>query len=439
MLRIAIWPTAPLARFLPVAVALLLAPGCWNSESTFQQQVLSCANLEGAKRSSLPKLAETARIIEAGGGSPTRLTTPPGDDATNAAAGVAKAMTDSTRLRLLPQLEALTRPQGDVLLEERLTLMRGVMKKEKKLFAAVQEAAARPRCASGVRFEQGFFDRYGFLDDAAVAARLHMVAAYVAQQDNNPEGCLLQTSSAAKWIQWLAQEHRLEARLLATQLRSEWFELIQSIAGRSVETAALESLYVSLRSQLDNWPPDRNAFVGDRAMTMHAYEAIRLGMRDRVITSKEEKLLKESGVIDVVASMDVPGIDRDEMTYLETIGEVIDACDKPYYQRVERLAPLFDRTATGNAGWQAAPMATRLFLAGVPEALERVARDRALAEGWALAIAKAGQFDLPPYRTNPLNGKPYEAERSAEGVTLKLGDIEAADPFVKIPTTLSGR
>lgn len=431
----------PPAYYFLLLVLLSLAPlltGCRGSNADLPERVLKCAQLEGAKSSKLPELVEAVQQIERRQAGPLHLSRPAKGPDLNAAARLAEVFSDADRLRLFSPLRTLVTPGAEDDSEAQLAMMRKLLEDEQEILAAVNQAVELPDCSSGVRFDLGFFDRYKFLDDAAIATRLHLTAAVVAFADEERPLGMRQAAWASQWIGWLAKEQRLEARLLAAQLRREWFELVRSVVSHSATREELSTFFTALRQQLNEWPPDRATFVGDRAITLHAYEAVRAGMADRVITIDEKKALKKANWLEKTKTIDGPSLDRDELIYLGVMQEVIDACSDPYYQRVERLAPLFEDHAIGSERSEQAPYATRLFLPGVAEALEWIARDRALTEAWALAIASAAPFDIPPYRISPLNGRAYEAERLGDGVLLKLGDLESPDPFVVKPRDGSG-
>lgn len=418
---------------------LLGAGACSSRSSDLADRLERAAKLEGAKASKLPDLAQAAEQIDASGVGPAGLTVPPGSAETNAAAALNRVLTDADRLKLIPQLEELSTPIDSSYSPAQVQAIRELLKARRSLVKSLEAATALPRCASGVRLDQGFFDRYAFLDDATIAVRMHMIQAAAQLDKRDVSQAIDQAIMAARWIQWLSAERRLDGRLLAASLRGEWFRLLQAITATSVTVDQLQLLFTELRSQLDRWPPDRDSLVGDRAVTMHAYETLRLGLVDRVLTIDEKKRLKEAGLLEKVEAMDNASIDQDELLYLQTMQRIIDVSDQPYFERFEQLVPLFDSLRLGDDTSTAAPLATWLFLPGMPGALEQMARDRALTEGWALVVASAADFDLPPYRVSPLTGGVYQATRDPGGVTMRMNDPQADDPFVKTSGVISGR
>ncbi|TWT73729.1 hypothetical protein Pla123a_36220 [Posidoniimonas polymericola] len=418
-----------------LATALVLA-GCGPAEPDLETKVLRAAKLEGAARSDLPELAAAIAAIRTNEATPTDLSAPPPEPAVNAAAVLADKLTDADRLRVMPQLDELLRFERGVPSTEQLQAAHRLLRDESELLELCNRAAELPRCGSGVRFERGFFDRFGMLDDATLAARMHLLAAHVAMHDGERTAMLDQLRHATQWIQWLAREPRLEARVQAAWLRLQWFAAVSLALDRPAPERDYVAVFDQIRAQLRAWPPDRDALVGDRALTLHAYESIRLGMIDRVITGDEKKQLERDGWLAKVKAMDQRSLDQDELFYLRAMNEIIDLSDKPYHQRVEPLSEVLARTrpdADVDDAQPLPPLATRLFLIGLGDAIELIARDRALAEGWLLTVASAAGFDMPPYRTNPLNNRPYEATRDADGVVMQLNDLSVPNPRVAIP------
>ncbi|TWT36699.1 hypothetical protein KOR34_16390 [Posidoniimonas corsicana] len=426
-------PPLSAAWLCPLAAACCLALGCGRSGEDLESKVLRAANLEGARRSSLPELVDLVTQIENSHEAPADLSADPVPDDVNAAAVLASELTDAVRLRMLPQLEVLLTFERGRPSDEQLATAADLLRDEAPLVDLVRQASAKPRCASGVRFERGFFDRYRLLDDATLAARLHLVAAHVALADGDRTAMLDELGLAAKWINWLAQERRLEPRLLAAQLRRQWFAAVAVALAKPAPNRDYVAVFDQLRGQLRTWPSDRDALVGDRAITLHAYEAIRLGLLDRVITIDEKKKLSKDGRLDELRAMDQSAIDQDELTYLKTMTALVDLADDPYHRRVEEMSAVLAQAAPDSPAAARAPLATGLFLVGVGDAIEALARDRAITEGWLLTLASAADFDLPPYRISPLTGRPYEAARDAQGVVMQLNDLSAPNPRVAAP------
>lgn len=425
-------------RALASLLALLGCLSCGAPTDDLSEKVARFARLSGAKESPTPGLADAVRQIEAAGEGPQQLVRPPATDG-NAATALAKALDDATRLELLPQLEELAWPAGGEYSARQVALARELLAKRGALLDEVTDAGRAPRCEFDVRHDLGYFGKLAFLDDVAVAARLHMLAALVALRDDQGPAACDHLESAARWLGSLAEERRIEARLLAAQLRGEWLRVVSEAVTRPATLAEAQRLYAVLAGWLRAWPPDRRALVGDRAVTLHAYEAIRAGMLENILTTEEQHSLGDQGVLSAMRAMDDAAIDSDELAYLRAMETIIASSDQPLFQRADGLRTLFDRFEPGGEGARAAPLAAHLFLKDLPRALERMARDRARCEAWAIAIAAAAGFDMPPYAANPVNGDDYQVHRQTSALRVIAGDGEMIDPFVPRPVDgLSG-
>ena len=406
--------------------------GC-GSGSQVEDKILRCADLTGAGTSdNQPLQAEAKRILQAGQ-APRDLVRPLPKPETNAAAQLADCLTDGARLRLVPRLRELMADQQYPLEPAQLADILEVLKDTKPLRSRIAEAEKAPNCVFDARHDLGFFGRMRFLDDAAIACRLHLIAAAPFVVQGQMATACDELDIALTWIDRLASVRRVEARLLAGQLRGQALVVVEGIAGgAAARPADLLRLNGLMRRSLAAWPNDADSLVGDRAVTMHAYEAVRVGLLDRVMTTDEKNAFKKQGVVERLNNLSPAQIDRDELTYLDAMRALIDSADQPYHARAEQVDDLRQQFDPAGERADAAPLATLLFFPGTPDAIREMARDRALAEAWAIALATAGGFDLPPYEINPVTGKPYEVERLPGALIVRLGDPQLRDPYARI-------
>lgn len=412
-----------------VAVALL---GCGSDRKQMQDKVLRYAELPGARASDYGSLTNEIAEIESAGATPLDLqeevagSGAAGIGATNSAEILSSLFTDESRLRLVPRLAELVPRDEFQFSPKQLADVREVMIATARMWPKLAEAAASPLCRFDVRFDHGFFGKMRFLDDVTIASRLHLLAAAPALADDRQATALTEIENALRWAERLSRVKRIEARLLAVQLRGEALLAVEAVASDpATQRADLQKLYEIFREQLSRWPNPSGALIGDRAITMHAYEAIRDGQLDRLITKEEKTLLGKQGLLEPLLSISGPSIDRDEAAYLSGMQVLIDAAGSPLSESSSAIADELARfDPAGGSRAAEAPLATHLFLPGVGTALREIARDRAVCEGWAIALATAAGLDLPPYRINPLTGKPYEIDRQPGWIAIRFGDAE---------------
>lgn len=394
---------------LLLATGLLLVGGCGGDP--LERKVLGFAVPTGALSSENAELVRRVRSIEQAGGLASQLDAPPGNTGDNAAVAIFEAYSDPLHLRLVPIVEELL--AEDASPEERATFL----ETHKQLINKTAAAADLPRVRFDVGHRYGFFARMSYLNDASLAARMLLLRARHAGSDSSQSG-FADLLRALRLGHELGKVQRVEARVLAERLRDESLSVAAEYfgAGRLGRFEA-EQLYGRLRDQLADWPADRRALVGERATVIHAYEAIRGGMIERLLTIDERKRLKADGQLARVRAAAPADIDADEARYLNAIGKLLAVAKEPYHERLPAIQEAFEAVAVAP-GLFAGP----LFLQDLPQAIRAAAMDRARVEAWTLTLAAVAELKPPPFRTSPLTGHPYEAERDTDEVAVTFGD-----------------
>lgn len=418
--------------------ALLLAPaislliGCGDPDDALRQKILRAAELPGALSSDLePLRLEVLRIEEAGQTPKLLAPREPAPDE-NAAAILASALSDDARLRLVPKLSDLF-PAGPFEFEpSELQRIREAVRGMHFIRQAIDRADAAPLCVFAIENELGYFAGMRFLDDAAIAAQVHVLSTAPLIAEGDIRSACDEVEAALRWAERLSRVDRIEARLLAGQLRGKALVVVEALAKNpKLQRADIERLYTMLRRALDAWPSDAASLLGDRAITMHTYELVRAGLFDNVVTTEERQTLKERRLLEPMQAMTASLIDADELAYLRAMGALIEAAEAHYHERAELIASAlapFDPDAARSAE---TPLATHLFLPGIDRAMKEMARDRSITEAWALALAAVGDIDLPPYKRNPLIGVEYEIDRLPGGLVVQTGDPELRAPYAR--------
>ncbi|MEM9184885.1 MAG: hypothetical protein AAGB00_00140 [Planctomycetota bacterium] len=421
---------------------LLLVAGCAGDDPTVA--IRDMAALPAASATGSTALRGEVDRIEQAGHTPLGLMPPLPDPGDNGAAIFSNAMGDALRKQMVTKLLALTpkeRFEFDIV---QLEKVRKAMQTGWSIRQQLDKADAAPAFAFQVAYDLGFFGKMRFLDDAAVACRLHALAAAPALANGEIETALDELELAMRWADRLAQVKRVEARLLAAQLRGMCLSIVESMAGAEAgrpgsllpprftpQLADTERMYALVRRSLADWPDDAGPLIGDRAVVMHSYEAIRQGMFDRLVTVAERAQLQRLGRLDRMTRMPPAEIDADELAYLEAMAKLIAMAGRPHYERASAVQEALAPFEPGGANADRAPLAAQLFLPGLGYAVREMARDRAVCEGWAIALAAAGGLDLPPFKVNPATGVEYEVERTPDRLIVRLGDDEVRDPVVK--------
>jgi len=196
---------------------------------------------------------------------------------------------------------------------------------------------------------------------------------------------------------------------------AQWADHARTPVGLLGQAAAL------FEAQLDHWPNDRVAWIGDRALALHAYEMIRQGQLALLLTPDERQRFDREGVLAGLQQRLQTHVDQDERFYLRSMRELIESCRQPYYQRRQRLTRLRKRLQAERNTSSFPFAAGRLFLAGVDQAMALQATDRTRMEVWALALALSADLPRPAYHSSPLTGVTYLVDVGTRQVRVVSG------------------
>lgn len=271
-----------------------------------------------------------------------------------------------------------------------------------------REGLRRPRCDFGIAFEAGFLADVKFIDVAWICARLEAYRAAEALEDDDLGEAIESLRSMLRLASCLGGEKHAEARLEAAFLRTRAFAVLQTIVeeprlGRS----HLETLLAMVQDQLRSWPSDANAWIGDRAAGMHAYEMVRDGVLSDLLTPEElVKFTKQRGFVERTRSAK-DNADKDELFYLETMWKIIEGCKRPHHLRAAMLEAVAAELQRLQDSSDYPLVAAELLLPGVGRGLAIEAQDRANWEAWGLALVLAAGRAMPPDDVNPFSGERY--------------------------------
>jgi len=351
---------------------------------------------------------ELARIVEEGG-TPEQLT--PADDAESLGAALLALFPEDRLPRLVARSEELMPPAefrfDPVGLQHAIAFRR----KHDRQRLEAREALQRPQRRLGIRLVGGFAADTSVIDAVRLCARLEAFQAAEQLDEGDLDGALDAVGRMLAFAERLGAKKHLDARLHAAYLRAETMAVMHALVTHHSATGEhLQALLQTVQGQLHTWPDDAGAWIGERAIGLHAYELVRDGALPALLTEEEIEDFKREGDLRLIAAAAQRHADDDQLYYLETMRQVIRACEKPYHTR----RPLFDSIEDELQQRWGSPeyplVAGRLLLKDVAAGQTLQARDRANVEAWALALAAAtGQ--TVPQPINPLTGKRYQLTR----------------------------
>jgi hypothetical protein len=189
-------------------------------------------------------------------------------------------------------------------------------------------------------------------------------------------------------------------------------------------------------TMLADWPPDADAWIGERAQGLHTYELIRDGYLLSVLSYREIRDLRDEVGIATLGETVAKTIDSDQLFYLRRMRTVIDCCERPYWQRRATLNEL-DKQMEQRRKTTAYPfVADQILDVDIQRGQRLQALDLARCQAWHLALATATGDDPESLGNNPLTGKAYEIKRDGESVSVDGVRPEGGAPEMPIRVRL---
>ncbi len=289
-----------------------------------------------------------------------------------------------------------------------------------------------------IALTKGLMADLTILDHACLAHRLEGLAAADTLYAGHLESAFVPLRYMLCIDARLAAVKHAAARLTAARLRGESLHVVAAIVQHPQCTLRLQrELLAMLQSQLDAWPSDAGAWIGDRALGLHAYEMVRSGQLLSILTEKEIEELQKHKDLEAFVSAVMMSVDDDERFYLDAMRRVVRSCSSPYYQRISVMNEINDQ-AEALADTPRFPLfATRVLLGNLAAGQRAQALDRARCEAWVIALRTAVGNPVEPMWTNPITGKPYELTRDYDAIHVKGILGKSGEESVTVPAPLS--
>jgi len=432
-----------LAVSILVVLGVLAGTGCRRrptAEDSRQEIAEAFGQLPGLTETPHPKLRdELARIVEEGA-TPELLARCDIPEEENVARGLAGLFDPSEIPSILDASSAIF-PAGPFVLNpadlERAIAFRRQHEVERR---RAREALARPSCKFPIQYEAGFAADVAFIDVVRICARLEAFHAAESLAGGDVAAAIESLGYMLRLAACLAAEKHTTARLQAAFLRAEALAVLQAVVGHpeisrpKITREQLGRLCAMLQEQLKAWPPDAGAWIGDRALGMHAYELVRAGRLTDLLTVEEATQFADEGILRELPAAAQRTASWDELYYLEAMRKIIDACTRPYHERTAVFAAVREDLHEKRNSDGFPVVAGRLLLVDIEKGHAIQARDRADCEAWTLALALASGKEPPPYQINPLTGREYEVARK-EGLVMVSG-VGPGDEGITLPVVV---
>ena len=337
-------PDVGLMRYAALIVALsgVLAGGCNGQPEEGATQQLGSndyGTLPGLKEVPDRKLRdELARLIEQRA-TPELIGKTAPAEADNVAAGLAGLFPEDKIAAILDQ-SAKIFPSGKFELDPtRLQSAIDFRRQHDARRLQARDALGRPQCDFRIRFTDGLTGDLKFVDVVRICARLEAFQAAGSLADDKPEKAVEALGFMFRLASCLGAEKHPVARLEAAFLRAEAFRVLQAVVEDDRTTRQhLDRLSEMVAHQLAIWPDDADAWIGDRALGLHAYEMVRAGRLKDLLTPEEIEQFQKEGTLEELLAASVRNVNADQLYYLQTMQKIIDSCTRPYHARLS----LFD-------------------------------------------------------------------------------------------------
>jgi hypothetical protein len=376
-------------------------------------------NLPNLRNTPHPGLqSELARIVEEGG-TPDVMCGAAIPEEQNVAAGLTSLFGKGDAKSLLERTgEFFPRDRFQFEADELAAAIK-LLRKQKSLIAAVHRVLKRPESDFRIDFQSGFEADLSFIDTVRTCCRLEALAAAEALVLEDPSQAIDCLGRILRLAACLAAERHPTTRIEAAYCRAEALVLLRAISDHpACDTTMHNSLCALVSEQLDGWPNDAEAWIGDRALGLWVYEMVQAGRLLDVLTSEEIRQFTEEAILADLAKTVQQNVQEDELFYLQAMQRIIDCCSQPYYKRSKLFQAIREELHQNRNSPQFPFVAGRLLLVDVEKGHQIQAQDRANWEAVALALAAAIDKELPPYQVNPLTGKRYEIVHQDDKVTV---------------------
>lgn len=412
--------SAPL--LLALLAASLLPSGCGPSPARERLRTPKepFDQLPGLRASQHPKLQrELARLTDERA-TPllVRRATVPVEQ--NAAAPLAGLFSNDDLDYLERHSESIAKIAGLPLTGDALDEGASMLAGHERQLDITRRALDRPRCDLGIDATRGALADLALVRTARLAARWEAFAASRALAKRDRAGAIESLVRSLRWAEHLASERHVVARVEGAYARLEALSILAHLVEQPGVTPDDQAYFAELIAyQLDRWPADAEAWIGDRAQGLHAYEMARQRKILRLLTPDEIAQFESEGLAGRFRRFIPSELDDDEWFYLATMRRVIEACRRPYYERDEVFDMIRAEVDELQANDRYPLIAARLLLADIEQAQRAQAEDRAACEAYCIALSLAAGRARPPFATNPLTGTAYEVTEDVSRVSVR--------------------
>jgi hypothetical protein len=345
---------------------------------------------------------------------------------------VVRILTDEVRTELKRLREIY--PAGKFEIGGRLPRIQDLLRKHAKQLVAYEKLLANKDRQFVVDHTAGITADLQFVEGVRLGNRI--VALQIADhlEHGRLDACLAPLESLFAAIEALSRCNHMVPRAAAVQLRREALEVVRAVlVHEEADRRLAERMLQMVSLQLDRWPSDGTAWVGERAVGLHTYELIRDGHLLSLLHYDEILQLNDEVGATKLGPMVMQGLDGDELFYLTTMRAVIESCDRPYSSRQSTLQRIEKDLAVLQEGSSYPFVADQILLADVLRGQRLQGVDLARTLAWQTALRLSLGISVDERIRNPLTGFPFIIETSDGEILLAAIDPQHREPPIVLP------
>ena len=394
------------------------------------------AELPGLRKAQDHLLAAELRRIIAEKGTPEQLAQTALPKEKNGANHLVTVFDSEELLPLLEETEKIFPKHIFSFDNDQLDAFSRFIEEHKDKREKIHESLAQPNCRFDFRFNRGLMADDQFIDSARLAARIESMATAVALfKSNDINEAISCWKNQMLLADILDNEKLITARIQATRIREQAFLALQAILTNApINKEKLREIKEEITLRLEKWTPERETWIGDRAMGLFLYEVIRDGKIISILTRPERIRLSQNGELTQLIKADRRTINLDQWEYLKAMRVLIEASEKPFYQRAD-LGSKIENAFEAKYHQRDYPViAAEMLMKNIDRAINLLSQDRATVEAWNFGLNAA--LDRPDETSiSSITGQPFGIVRDPDRVCVWLDkdEINRTDPDIIIP------
>lgn len=292
----------------------------------------------------------------------------------------------------------------------------------------------QPKAHFPVDFESGILADPSWTSTIHCLARAELLEAARQASQNNMSEALTAAAYALAYADQLNQVPTLPARNSAVAIREETLITLRALLRHPQFSASqLRTLETVLKQTMQRWPNDTDLWKADRATGLHFLEMIRAGLLASLLTREEYDAMMASGEFAKLSSSITRNLTTDQAFYLDAMKDIVEAADKPYYQRADGLGAITDALNMAQMTSNYPTVSGDFLLSGMHAQQAQLSKDKSRMTIWLAAVQAANGHPPEEMPIIDFSGKPVQIRDEPGQVIASFEGIPGDIPDLVIP------